>query len=93
MDFSNYTDRARGFVQNAQTLALARGHQRITTEHVAKALLDDEEGLAANLIKMAGGDAKAVLSRIEEELTNSHACRAIKPRSTPPPNSPAFWKR
>ncbi|OAN48965.1 ATP-dependent chaperone ClpB [Magnetospirillum moscoviense] len=68
MDFENYTERCKGFVQNAQTLALRRGHQRLTPEHLAKVLLDDKDGLAANLIKAAGGDAKKALAGIEAEL-------------------------
>ena len=56
MEFENYTERARGFVQAAQGLALRSGHQRFTPEHLLKVLLDDKEGLAANLIKVAGGD-------------------------------------
>jgi len=47
MDFEKYTERARGFVQSAQSLALREGHQQFTPEHVLKVLLDDEEGLAA----------------------------------------------
>jgi ATP-dependent Clp protease ATP-binding subunit ClpB len=68
MDFENYTERCKGFVQNAQSLALRRGHQRLTPEHLAKVLLDDKDGLAANLIKAASGDAKKALAAIEGEL-------------------------
>jgi ATP-dependent Clp protease ATP-binding subunit ClpB len=53
MDFEKYTERARGFVQAAQALALREGHQRFTPEHLLKVLLDDPEGLAANLIQTA----------------------------------------
>lgn len=56
MDFENYTERARGFVQSAQTLALRNNHQQLTALHVLKTLLEDPEGLAANLIDAAGGD-------------------------------------
>lgn len=56
MDFENYTERARGFVQSAQTLALRNNHQQLTSLHVLKTLLEDPEGLAANLIDAAGGD-------------------------------------
>ncbi|MEM8989996.1 MAG: ATP-dependent chaperone ClpB [Pseudomonadota bacterium] len=58
MNIEKFTDRAKGFVQSAQTIALREGHQRLTAEHLLKALLDDEKGLAANLISAAGGDAK-----------------------------------
>jgi ATP-dependent Clp protease ATP-binding subunit ClpB len=56
MDFEKYTERARGFIQSAQALALREGHQRFAPEHVLKVLLDDPEGFAANLIRDAGGD-------------------------------------
>jgi ATP-dependent Clp protease ATP-binding subunit ClpB len=68
MDFERYTERARGFVQSAQGLALREGHQRFLPEHVLKVLLDDSEGLAANLIKAAGGDPRATLEATEQLL-------------------------
>src|SRR6266849_3874999 len=55
MDFEKYTDRARGFVQSAQSLALREGHQQFAPEHILKVLLDDPEGLAAGLIDRSGG--------------------------------------
>ena len=58
MDFEKLTERVRGFLQAAQTIAVREGHQRLTPEHLLKALLDDEQGLAANLINAAGGDAQ-----------------------------------
>ena len=64
MDFSTYTERSRGFIQSAQTQALARGHQRFTPEHVAKVLLEDSEGLASNLIRAAGGSPELALNKI-----------------------------
>ncbi len=57
MNLEKFTDRARGFLQAAQTIALREGHQRLASEHLLKALLDDPEGLAAALIARAGGDA------------------------------------
>ncbi|MDX5362021.1 MAG: ATP-dependent chaperone ClpB [Alphaproteobacteria bacterium] len=68
MDFEKYTERARGFLQAAQTIAMREGHQRLVPEHLLKALLDDEEGLAANLIGRAGGDARAALKAVEIAL-------------------------
>src|ERR1051325_1623220 len=68
MDLEKYTERSKGFVQSAQGLALRSGHQRLTPEHFAKVLLEDKEGLCANLIKAAGGDPKIVLAQIEAEL-------------------------
>ncbi len=68
MDFETYTERARGFVQAAQALALRGNHQRFTPEHLLKVLLDDKEGLAANLIRAAAGDPAASLRAVEAEL-------------------------
>ncbi len=68
MDFSNYTERARGFLQAAQTQALARGHQRFTPEHIAKVLLEDAEGLASNLIRLAGGTPELALGKVNAAL-------------------------
>ncbi len=68
MEFEKYTERAKGFVQAAQALALRRGNQRLTPEHLLAALLEDKEGLAANLIRAAQGDPRAALSAIETEL-------------------------
>ena len=60
MNMEKFTERARGFVQAAQTIALREGHQRLTPEHLLKALLDDDQGLVANLIAKSGGDVTAV---------------------------------
>ncbi|HEX2890498.1 ATP-dependent chaperone ClpB [Vineibacter terrae] len=68
MDQEKYTDRVRGFLQNAQMLALRSGHQRFVPEHILKVLLDDEEGLAANLISSAGGDPRLALRETEAAL-------------------------
>jgi ATP-dependent Clp protease ATP-binding subunit ClpB len=59
MDFEKFTERARGFVQAAQTIAMREYNQQITPEHLLKAFLDDEEGAASGLIRAAGGDAAA----------------------------------
>ena len=68
MEFENFTDRARGFIQSAQTLALRSNHQQLTPLHLLKVLLDDKEGLAASLINASGGDAKAALTATTSEL-------------------------
>ena len=68
MDFEKYTDRCRGFVQSAQSLALREGHQQFCTEHLLKVLLDDPEGLAAGLIDRAGGNSRAALAAAEAAL-------------------------
>ncbi|MEO1458876.1 MAG: Clp protease N-terminal domain-containing protein, partial [Pseudomonadota bacterium] len=65
MDLEKFTDRARGFVQAAQTIALREAHQRLTPEHLLKALLDDESGLAANLLAAAGADAAAARQGVD----------------------------
>ncbi len=72
MDFEKYTDRAKGFIQSAQTLATREGHPQLLPEHILKVLLDDSEGLAAGLIKRSGGDAKMAL-RLTEELLGKQA--------------------
>ncbi len=68
MNFDTYTDRAKGFIQSAQGLALREGHQQFTPEHLLKVLLDDAEGLAAGLINNAGGDARGALLALEAAL-------------------------
>jgi len=68
MEFEKYTERSRGFIQSAQTLALRSNHQQFTPLHILKVLLDDKEGLAANLIRAAGGDPKKALANVEAEL-------------------------
>ena len=68
VELERYTDRAKGFLQSAQTLALRSGHQRLTPEHLLKVLLEDKEGLCANLIAAAGGDPKRALAGVEAEL-------------------------
>jgi ATP-dependent Clp protease ATP-binding subunit ClpB len=68
MNFEKFTDRSRGFLQSAQSLAIREGHQRLTPEHLLKVLLEDSEGLAAGLISRAGGQPGAALSRTEQTL-------------------------
>ena len=68
MNFDRYTDRAKGFVQSAQSLALRENHQQFSPEHLLKVLLDDAEGLAAGLIGRAGGQAKTALEDVEQAL-------------------------
>ncbi len=68
MNFEKYTERARGFVQSAQSLALREGHQQFSTEHLLKVLLDDPEGLAAGLIDRAGGRSREALRETEAAL-------------------------
>src|SRR5471032_2333340 len=68
MNQEKYTERMRGFLQSAQMLALREGHQRFIPDHLLKVLLDDPEGLAANLIGSAGGDSRAVYRAVEANL-------------------------
>ncbi len=68
MDIEKFTERARGFIQAAQTIAIREYHQQLTPGHLLKALLDDEQGAAAGLIAAAGGDTNAVRGAIEAEL-------------------------
>ena len=68
MELEKYTERSRGFIQSAQTLAMRSGHQQLTPLHLLKVLLDDKEGLAANLIRAANGDAANALKGVELQL-------------------------
>ncbi|WP_424178401.1 ATP-dependent chaperone ClpB [Yoonia sp. TsM2_T14_4] len=68
MNLDKFTERSRGFIQSAQTIAMRENHQRLTPEHLLKALLDDEEGLAANLITRAGGRPADVLGAVNATL-------------------------
>jgi ATP-dependent Clp protease ATP-binding subunit ClpB len=68
MNIEKYTDRAKGFIQSAQSLALREGHQQFAPEHILKVLLDDPEGLAAGLIDRAGGRSREALSAVETVL-------------------------
>src|SRR5207248_1250405 len=68
MELENDTERSKGFVQTAQNPALRSGHQRLTPEHLLKVMLEDKEGLCANLIRAAGGDPQPVLLAVDAEL-------------------------
>ena len=57
MNLEKFTERSRGFLQAAQTIAMRESHQRVLPEHLLKALMDDDQGLAANLIDRAGGSS------------------------------------
>jgi ATP-dependent Clp protease ATP-binding subunit ClpB len=68
MNIEKYTERARGFIQSAQTFALGQGHQQFSPLHLLKVLLEDEEGMSAGLIERAGGNAKVALAETEAAL-------------------------
>ncbi len=86
MDLEKFTERARGFLQAAQTIAIREFHQRIAPEHLLKALLDDEEGAASGLIRAAGGDADKARAAVESELARTPKVSgggAGQPQATP----------
>ena len=68
MDLSKFTERSRGFVQAAQTIAMRENHQRLVPEHLLKAMMDDPEGLASNLIKRAGGAPEQVSDALAQAM-------------------------
>ena len=69
MNLEKFTDRARGFLQAAQTIAQREDHQKLVPEHLLKALLDDDQGMASNLITRAGGNAKRVTEALDLSLS------------------------
>ncbi len=86
MDIEKFTDRAKGFLQAAQTIAIREFHQRLTPEHLLKALLDDEEGAAAGLIRAAGGDPQPARNAMEADLARLpkvSGAGAGQPQATP----------
>jgi ATP-dependent Clp protease ATP-binding subunit ClpB len=68
MNLDKFTERSRGFLQAAQTIAMRESHQRVLPDHLLKALMDDDQGLAANLIRRAGGSPERVQAAIEAAL-------------------------
>ena len=68
MDLAKFTERSRGFIQAAQTIATRESHQRLTPEHILKALMDDDQGLASNLITASGGKLDVVLQSVDAAL-------------------------
>ncbi|MEP3420520.1 MAG: ATP-dependent chaperone ClpB [Erythrobacter sp.] len=83
MNLDKFTDRAKGFLQSAQTVAIRMNHQRITPLHLLKALLEDEEGMAAGLIQRAGGDASLAVSAIDTGLGKIPAVTGGGAQQTP----------
>jgi ATP-dependent Clp protease ATP-binding subunit ClpB len=83
MNLEKFTDRARGFLQAAQTVAIRMNHQRIAPEHVLKALLEDDQGMAAGLIRAAGGDAKRAASETDAALAKLPAVTGGGAQQTP----------
>ncbi len=83
MDFEKLTDRARGFLQAAQTIAVREHHQRIAPAHLLKALLDDEQGMAAGLIQASGGDPLAALREVDALVAKEPAVTGSGATSAP----------
>ena len=83
MNLDKFTDRAKGFLQSAQTVAIRMSHQRIRPEHLLKALLEDEQGLASGLIKAAGGNPARALSETDAALTKVPAVSGSGAQQTP----------
>ena len=71
MNLEKFTERSRGFLQAAQTIAIREYHQRIAPEHLLKALLDDEEGAASGLIRAAGGDPGVAKREVDAEVARN----------------------
>lgn len=83
MNLEKFTDRAKGFLQSAQTVAIRNNHQRISPAHLLKALLEDEEGMAAGLIQRAGGDAGLAVEQVDAELAKVAAVSGGGAQQTP----------
>ena len=83
MNLEKFTDRAKGFLQSAQTVAIRNNHQRISPVHLLKALLEDDEGMAAGLIQRAGGDAKLAVEQVDAELAKVPAVSGGGAQQTP----------
>jgi ATP-dependent Clp protease ATP-binding subunit ClpB len=83
MNLEKFTDRAKGFLQSAQTVAIRMNHQRIGPEHLLKALLEDEQGMASGLIKAAGGDAATALRETDAALAKVPAVSGGGAQQTP----------
>jgi len=83
MNLEKFTDRAKGFLQSAQTVAIRMNHQRISPEHLLKALLEDNEGMAAGLIARAGGDPKVAVAAVDAALAKVPAVSGSGAQQTP----------
>ena len=83
MNLEKFTDRAKGFLQSAQTVAIRMNHQRIAPEHLLKALLEDEQGMAAGLIQAAGGEARRATADTDAALAKIPAVSGSGAQQTP----------
>ncbi|WP_271439195.1 ATP-dependent chaperone ClpB [Pontixanthobacter luteolus] len=83
MNLEKFTDRAKGFLQSAQTVAIRNSHQRISPTHILKALLEDNEGMAAGLIQRAGGNVQIAQSAVDDALAKIPAVSGGGAQQTP----------
>ena len=83
MNIEKLTDRAKGFLQSAQTVAIRLNHQQIAPDHLLKALLEDEQGMAAGLIAAAGGDARRAVSEVDAGLARIPAVSGSGAQGSP----------
>ncbi|WP_088307185.1 ATP-dependent chaperone ClpB [Novosphingobium sp. B 225] len=83
MNLEKFTDRAKGFLQSAQTVAIRMNHQRITPEHILKALLEDNEGMAAGLIQRAGGTVAIAQAEVDKALAKIAGVTGAGAQQTP----------
>jgi ATP-dependent Clp protease ATP-binding subunit ClpB len=83
MNLEKFTDRAKGFLQSAQTVSIRLNHQRISPEHLLKALLEDNEGMGAGLIKAAGGDAGVAVREVDAALAKIPSVSGSGAQQTP----------
>ncbi len=83
MNLEKFTDRAKGFLQAAQTVAIRMNHQRITPDHILKALLEDSEGMASGLIQRAGGNAAVAQAEVDKALAKIPAVSGSGAQQTP----------
>ncbi|MEW4467561.1 ATP-dependent chaperone ClpB [Parasphingorhabdus sp. JC815] len=89
MNLEKFTDRAKGFLQSAQTVAIRMNHQQITAAHLLKALLEDDQGMASGLITKAGGNAKLAITEVDKALEKIPAVSGSGAQQTPGLNNDA----
>src|SRR5690554_7687078 len=89
MNLEKFTDRAKGFLQSPQTVAIRMSHQQITDAHLLKALLEDDQGMASGLIAKAGGNAKLAHTEIDAALGKIPAVSGSGAQQTPGLNNDA----
>jgi ATP-dependent Clp protease ATP-binding subunit ClpB len=83
VNLEKFTDRAKGFLQSAQTVAIRMNHQRISPDHILKALLEDSEGMAAGLIQRAGGNPQLAVQEVDKALAKIPAVSGSGAQQSP----------